>query len=128
MAGRAGSHETISYSDASIKLEIEVDSLGVARLTSLAAALRSAVEDADQAPAPPGHAARGIPLVDVILAGEGRAWSGSRYCESVAGRRMRYLGHERVRLAEAAPAGAPGGWLARRAPPPVAVPARPAVF
>jgi alpha-galactosidase len=114
LAGRAGSHETISYSDGSIKLEIEVDSIGVARLTSLAAAPRSAVDDADTASFPQDHAAGGILLVDVILAGEGRAWSGSRYCESVAGRRMRYLGHERVRLAEAAPVGATGGWLELR--------------
>jgi alpha-galactosidase len=32
-------------------------------------------------------------LLDVLLAGEGRAWSGTRYCESQAGGRFRYAGH-----------------------------------
>ena len=36
----------------------------------------------------------GLPLADIVLAGEGRAWSGRRYCESAAGPRMRYVGHE----------------------------------
>jgi alpha-galactosidase len=107
-------HETISYFDEAIELGIEVDSIGVARLTNLAPAPWPAADDADAAPFSRPAAAGGIPLVDVILAGEGRAWSGSRYCESAAGRRMRYLGHERVRLAEADPAGATSGWLELR--------------
>src|ERR1700759_2147253 len=37
----------------------------------------------------------GLPLVDVVLAGEGRAWSGRRYCESATAPRLRYAGHER---------------------------------
>jgi alpha-galactosidase len=37
-----------------------------------------------------------LPLLDVILAGEGRAWSGTRYCESEAGSRFRYVGHDRT--------------------------------
>lgn len=82
---------TLGWSDESIELEIEIDSTGSARMTRLAA----------PNPTTPGGAARplpagrsGMPLVDIVLAGEGRAWSGSRYCESVAGRRMRYAGHE----------------------------------
>ncbi len=86
--------------DEAIELRIEVDPVGVARLTRLAAAPWPAADDAGAAPFARPAVAGGIPLVDVILAGEGRAWSGSRYCESVAGRRMRYLGHERVRLAD----------------------------
>src|SRR5579863_6729362 len=35
-----------------------------------------------------------LPLVDVIVAGEGRGWSGRRYCESEAGHRFRYAGHD----------------------------------
>jgi alpha-galactosidase len=107
-------HETISYFDGAIELEIEVDSTGVARLTHLAAAPRPAADHVEAASFPRPAVAGGIPLVDVILAGEGRAWSGSRYCESAAGRRMRYLGHERVRPAEADPVGATGGWLELR--------------
>ena len=29
----------------------------------------------------------------MIVAGEGRGWSGDRYCESEAGGRFRYVGH-----------------------------------
>ncbi len=35
-----------------------------------------------------------LPLLDVIVAGEGRSWSGRRYCESEAGHRFRYAGHD----------------------------------
>ena len=35
----------------------------------------------------------GLPLLDVVVAGSGRRWSGRRYCESVVGNRMRYVGH-----------------------------------
>ena len=45
--------------------------------------------------------AAGLPLCDVLLAGAGRIWSGSRYAESAAGRRLRYVTHERA---------ADGGW------------------
>src|ERR1700691_997152 len=48
----------------------------------------------------PGQA-RGLPLCDVLLAGAGRTWSGSRYAESAAGRRFRYVTHEES---------ADGGW------------------
>jgi alpha-galactosidase len=78
--------ETIGYADDGLELRIEVDQGGMARITRLAA--------------PSGAAACGaaLPLVDVILAGEGRAWSGRRYCESEVARRLRYAGHD---LAEA---------------------------
>ena len=36
----------------------------------------------------------GLPLLDVVVAGEGRSWSGGRYCESEAGYRFRYVGHD----------------------------------
>ena len=38
--------------------------------------------------------AAGLPLVDVVMSGSGRAWSGGRYAESVVGGRLRYVGHE----------------------------------
>jgi alpha-galactosidase len=107
-------HKIISCSDGSIKLEIDIDPIGVARMTRLAAAPWPAVGDASAARFPRPAAEGGLPLVDVVLAGEGRAWSGSRYCESVAGQRMRYLGHERSRLAEAGPAGTAGSWFQLR--------------
>ena len=41
-----------------------------------------------------GPADAALPLLDVVLAGEGRAWSGGRYCESEAAYRFRYAGHD----------------------------------
>ena len=77
------------WSDDAIELEIEVDPVGVARLTRLAAGPALTDGEAETA-----RTRAGLPLVDIVLAGEGRAWSGRRYCESVAGRRLRYAGHE----------------------------------
>ena len=78
----------LTWSDDAIDVRIDIDDGGLARLTRLAA--------------PPGHLAgdpvgqpadAALPLLDVLLAGEGRAWSGTRYCESQAGGRFRYAGH-----------------------------------
>jgi alpha-galactosidase len=109
----AGTHPsmTVGWSDDSIKLEIEIDPTGIARMTRLAAdPPAAAAVGATDPPPPPANA--GIPLVDIVLAGEGRAWSGSRYCESVAGRRLRYLGHEEQRVTRPGRAGTSGagGW------------------
>jgi alpha-galactosidase len=65
-----------------LELRIEVGRDGMARLTRLSAA---------GAPALTCDAA--LPLLDVIVNGEGRGWSGGRYCESEAGGRFRYSGH-----------------------------------
>ena len=73
----------------SAELVVEPDPVGAVRLTRLAAAPAPTISDAGPTPSQAG-----LPLVDIVLAGEGRAWSGSRYCESVVGRRMRYAGHE----------------------------------
>ena len=80
------------WSDDAIELRFEVDPAGLVRLTRLAAAPASAAGDAAPAAGEAGPA--GLPLADIVLAGEGRAWSGPRYCESVAGRRLRYAGHD----------------------------------
>jgi hypothetical protein len=87
-----------------------VDEDGMARLTRLAAPPRppaasaappsmTALPSAPLAaslplPAPvPAPAEAGLPLLDVIVSGEGRMWSGGRYCESAAGGRFRYAGY-----------------------------------
>lgn len=44
-----------------------------------------------------------LPLLDVIVTGEGRGWSGGRYCESEAGGRFRYAGHSERAATETAP-------------------------
>jgi alpha-galactosidase len=71
----------IGFSDPSLTLTIEVDANAVPRIVGLGAS-------------PVGSAGLGVPLVDVVVTGEGRAWSGHRYCESVVGARLRYLGHD----------------------------------
>jgi alpha-galactosidase len=63
-----------------LELRIEVADDGMARLTRLAAVGAEVSQAA-------------LPLVDVVLAGEGKAWSSRRYCESEAGGRLRYQGH-----------------------------------
>jgi alpha-galactosidase len=65
-----------------IDLRIEVDRDGMAKLTRLSAGGAQALaRDA------------ALPLLDVIVSGEGRGWSGGRYCESETGGRFRYAGH-----------------------------------
>ena len=96
----------IDVPDEVLDLRIEVGADGMARIIWLAArgaagpAARGIPERGPGAGAGPADAA--LPLLDVILAGEGRAWSGDRYCESEAGGRFRYIGHDR--------AGLPGAW------------------
>jgi len=90
VAAGAQSPLTFGWSDDSLELTVEVGEDGTARVTRLTAGPGDA----------PAH--HGLPLVDVVVAGEGRAWSGRRYCESEAGRRLRYRGH--------AEHGGPGGW------------------
>jgi alpha-galactosidase len=80
----AGTERTFGWHDDALDLRIQVADDGMARITRLAA-------PGGPAAAAPGTAA--LPLVDVVLAGEGKAWSGTRYCESDAGGRLRYATH-----------------------------------
>lgn len=86
MAGTQQPAKVIDWTGDGLQLRVEVGDDGMARLTRLAA--RGAVA----APGPSSDA--GLPLLDVIVAGEGRGWSGGRYCESEAGHRFRYAGHD----------------------------------
>jgi hypothetical protein len=71
-----------------LELRIEVDRDGIARLTRLSA------RDPGGAPGAQALARdASLPLLDVVVSGEGRGWSGGRYCESEAGSRFRYTGH-----------------------------------
>jgi alpha-galactosidase len=96
----------VTWSDDAIDVRIDIDDGGLARMTRLAAPLDRAtsadrpLDRAVSADRPLDRAASGdhpadaaLPLLDVLLAGEGRAWSGTRYCESQAGGRFRYAGH-----------------------------------
>jgi alpha-galactosidase len=80
----------VSWADEDLELRIEVDRDGMARLTRLAAPASGASGFPPSGFPPPDAA---LPLLDVIVAGEGRGWSGGRYCESEAGGRFRYAGH-----------------------------------
>lgn len=91
MAAGTQPQATFGWSDDSIGLTIEVDRVGAARITCLGAGSAPA---AGPGQVLDGTAPAGLPLVDLVLAGEGRAWSGRRYCESVAGPRLRYRCHE----------------------------------
>jgi alpha-galactosidase len=69
-----------AWSDDSLELRIDMAADGMARLARLAA------------PGTPTSTAA-LPLVDVVLTGEGKGPSSRRYCESEAGGRLRYMSH-----------------------------------
>jgi alpha-galactosidase len=95
----------IGWSDDALELRIDVDEDGMARMTRLAApsAVGSAPAGAPaQAASPaPVPADAALPLLDVIVSGEGRMWSGGRYCESASTGRFRYAGHHETSLGQA---------------------------
>jgi alpha-galactosidase len=74
----------LGWRDDALDFRIEVGEDGMARITRLSVPVATDAEHDDAS----------LPLLDVVLAGEGKAWSGGRYCESAAGGRFRYLGHE----------------------------------
>ena len=74
---------TVGWRDDALDFLIDVGDDGMARMTRLTTPGGS----------PPGSA---LPLLDVIVTGEGKAWSGGRYCESEAGGRFRYAGHQQT--------------------------------
>src|ERR1700678_3879769 len=83
-----------SWADDALELRVEVDQEGVARLSCLSARGSdgvSAVSDEERLSSIEPRA-MGPPLLDVVVAGSGRNWSGRRYSESVVGGRMRYVG------------------------------------
>jgi alpha-galactosidase len=78
----------ITLADDRLELTVAVGADEVPRLTRLAP---TGAADAGRAD---GSGVQALPLTDVVLAGQGRAWSGSRYCESASAPRLRYAGHE----------------------------------
>ena len=94
-AGSKQPQATIGWADEALELRIDVDGGGVARITRLIARPSAGSSPpATSSPAPAAPADAALPLLDVVLAGEGKGWSGGRYCESEAGGRFRYAGHE----------------------------------
>ena len=100
----------IGWSDDALELRIDVDEDGMARMTRLApasplgaaapgplagqATVGRPASTTEQAASPaPVTADAALPLLDVIVSGEGRMWSGGRYCESATAGRFRYAGH-----------------------------------
>ena len=100
ISARTPGPPVVCWSDDALDLQVEVDDDGVAHLSLLApSGFRERL-----GPKPPAQPAAtdtvrrgvpGLPLLDVLLAGSGRQWSGRRYSESVAGSRMRYVSHDR---------------------------------
>ncbi|MGA2529932.1 MAG: alpha-galactosidase [Acidimicrobiales bacterium] len=87
----------MGWADDALELRIEVDDEGMVRLRRLAPPARSRrIATGMRGPddEAPHEQAIGLPLVDVVTSGEGRAWSGRRYAESVTGGRLRYVGHD----------------------------------
>jgi alpha-galactosidase len=83
----------MTLSNDELHLVIDVDDAGIPRITHLSAAA------APPGPGPhrendAGRDGAGLPLADIVLAGEGRSWSSRRYCESATTPRLRYDGHE----------------------------------
>jgi alpha-galactosidase len=96
----------IVFRDEALELRVRVGADGVARLVRLAARPGGegpaagtegvvAASDSDGAGAESEEPfLAGLPLLDVITAGSGRAWSGHRYVESETGGRLRFAGGE----------------------------------
>ncbi len=87
----------MGWVDDALELRIEVGGDGLARLVHLgacAAGQTAPTEGNGEGPTTRDWRAAGLPLVDVVMSGSGRAWSGGRYAESVVGGRLRYVGHE----------------------------------
>jgi alpha-galactosidase len=89
--------EQFGVSDDALDFRIDVDADGTARITRLAPPAPPAATPPGPPAAPDQPAATGLapalPLLDVVLTGEGKRWSGGRYCESEAGARFRYVSH-----------------------------------
>jgi alpha-galactosidase len=77
---------SIDLPDDTVSLRIEVAADGVARISRLTAG-----HGAD------ARAGQGLPLLDLVVSGEGRTWPSVRYCESMAGGRLCYRGHDERR-------------------------------
>ena len=87
----------IVFADEALDMRISLDEKGRARLVWVAAHEPGPRADAVS---PMARAAddvarsAGLPLVDVLVSGSGRAWSGRRYVESVVGSRLCYVDHD----------------------------------
>ena len=87
------SDRQVAFCDEGLEVCVSVSGDGTARLVRLVA---KTGDDASAAsPVPPrGKPLPGLPLIDVVTADSGRAWSGGRYVESATGGRLRYAGGE----------------------------------
>jgi alpha-galactosidase len=93
---RTSSRSEMGWVDDALELRIEVDEDGMARLVQLVpmAGQRASADSHGEKPVSDRLRAVGLPLVDVVLSGSGRGWSGRRYVESVVGGRLRYVDHD----------------------------------
>ena len=97
VGAKTSSPSEMGWADDALELRIKVGEDGLARLVYLAACAAGQVaptEGDGEGPVTRDPQFDGLPLVDVVMSGSGRAWSGRRYAESVVGGRLRYVGHE----------------------------------
>jgi alpha-galactosidase len=86
----------VRWEDSALELVIAVDAQRIPRLSLTP----SIADGAPRARVPavaadPAH--RGLPLIDVMIAGTGRSWAGLRYSESAVGAQLRYVEHRAER-------------------------------
>ena len=88
------SESVLHWGDAAIDVCLSVDKDGIPRVLVAAVGPSNSDTRSDSSDsATQGVVARGLPLLDVLVSGEGRDWAGLRYSESAVGQRMRYLRH-----------------------------------
>ena len=85
--GTQSARASFGLTDGALQLQVDVAEDGTASLALLATGR-------GPGPGPGPLSGPGLPLADIVVAGYGRRWSGSRYAESVIGHRLRYLTHE----------------------------------
>lgn len=97
VGAKTSSRLKIGWSDSGLEMLIEVDEEGIARLIRLGPRPTGDEWETDrngEESAKRGQPSAGLPLVDVVASGSGRAWSARRYVQSIVGGRLRYVSHE----------------------------------
>src|SRR5271165_3280785 len=94
-----GSRREILWADDALELLIEIDEHGKARLVRMVPRESGGGRCDGHDSASGSVRTAGLPLVDIVVSGSGRAWSGRRYAESVVGGRLCYVRHEESKQA-----------------------------
>ena len=90
--GEISGGTALEWSDDALELQVVLEQDSFPHLGYLAPPGQIGAMPAATTPAT-GSLPGGLPLVDVVLGGTGRAWAGRRYSESVVGQRLRLVDH-----------------------------------